>query len=313
MLARVAAIERLLGRAEGLTAPVAQPLLRKRNRVRTIRGSVGIEGNTLGEDQVTALLDGKRVIGSAREIREVENANRAHDLAPRWRSGSERHFRAAHAVMMKGLTVPAGRYRTSEVGIVHGARVAHVAPPARRVPALMRELFGWLRTTETPALVRSCVAHYEILFIHPFTDGNGRMARLWQHVTLLESSSIFRIVPVESVIRERQRAYYDVLARCDRRGSSTEFVELVLTALHDALAETLAELRPARVTGASRLTAAREHFGARWFRRAEYLGLHRAISTATASRDLREGVASRALERRGDRRLAEYRFRRNTQ
>lgn len=184
-----------------------------------------------------------------------------------------------------------------------------VSYTSRRVRALMKSLLGWIRATDAPALIRSCVAHYEILFIHPFTDGNGRIARLWQHVIRLESSPLFRIVPMESVIRDRQQGYYDVLGRCDRRGDGTEFVEFALEALRDALRDTVAELRPARETATTRLATARSHLGRRWFRRADYLEAHPTISSATASRDLRAGVDGGQLEHRGARRLTEYRFR----
>jgi Fic family protein len=302
-------LERAIGRAEAAAPPAAQPLLRKQNRVRTVRASVGIEGNTLTEDQVTAILEGKRVVGTRREILEVTNANAAYDQALTWRATRERDFLAAHAVMMTGLTEPAGRYRRTNVGVLDGSRVAHVAPQPPRVPPLVRSLLAWLAETETPLLVASCVVHYELLFIHPFTDGNGRMARLWQHVVLLAVSPVFQVVPVESVIRARQRRYYEVLRRCDRRGDSTEFVELVLEALRDAMIETAAALLPARSTSTDRLAAARAHFRRRWFRRGDYVVLHRSISTATASRDLSGAVAGGLLVSRGERRMTEYRFR----
>ena len=309
VLALVSEIERSIGRAEGVVGSGAEPRLRKPNRVRTIHGSVAIEGNTLSEEQITAILSGKRVVGSRREILEVENANRAYEEARTWRASREEDLLTAHAILMKGLTEPAGAYRRTNVGIVQGARVAHVAPPARRVPGLMRTLLGWIESTSTPALIRSCVAHYEMLFIHPFTDGNGRMARLWQHVLLLEAAPILDAVPMESVIRDRQGSYYDVLGQCDRSGDRTAFVEFALEALRDAIGATLSELRTVRPTPATRLAASKRALGRRWFRRADYLRVNPSISTATASRDLRDGVTEGALEQRGTRRTSEYRFR----
>jgi Fic family protein len=311
-LALAGELERLLGRVEAWGGPTPEPRLRKQSRVRTVRGSVGIEGNDLTEEQVTAVLEGKRVAGSPRAIREVTNANAAYERAPGWRSTRERDFLAAHRVLMSELTDPVGGYRRTNVGVLDGTRVAHIAPPTARVPTLMKALFSWLRTTSTSPLVRACVAHYEILFIHPFTDGNGRMARLWQHVVMLEASPLFRIVAVESVIRERQRAYYDALGRCDRRGDSAELIELLLEAQRDALATVVADLAPRRPTPASRLAAAQNHFGRRRFSRADYRRLHPGVSTATASRDLRAGLDDGALESRGEWRLTEYRFRRGS-
>lgn len=309
ILTLVGEIERLLGRVEAWDGPAPEPRLRKQSRVRTVRGSVGIEGNDLTEEQVTAVLEGTRVVGSPRAIREVTNANDAYERAPDWRSARERDFLAAHRVMMRELTDPIGRYRDTNVGVLDGTRVAHIASPAKRLPTLMKALFSWLRTTSTPPLLRACVAHYEVLFIHPFTDGNGRMARLWQHVVMLEASPLFRIVAVESVIRERQRAYYDVLGRCDGRGDSWELIEFLLAAQRDALATVITDLAPKRPTPVSRLAAAKGHFGRRWFSRADYRRLHAGVSTATASRDLRAGLDEGPLESRGERRLTEYRFR----
>lgn len=311
VLALCSEIERLVGRAEGIQGPTPQPLLRKRNRVRTIQGSVAIEGNTLSEEQVTALLDGTRVIGSRREILEVTNANEAYERVERFRATSEKDLLTAHRLLMKGLLDRAGRYRTGEVGVLRGKRIAHMAPPAHLVAGQTRALLRWLKDPSTSALVRSCVAHYELLFIHPFVDGNGRLARLWQAVLLREASSVFQFVPVESVIRERKAKYYAALSRSDRKGNSTGFVEFALEALRDAVAATFDALAPARHTRGTRLEVARAHFGRSWFSRGHYLKLQKAISTATASRDLLEGAANGVLDKRGERRVTEYRFSRH--
>lgn len=301
-------IERLVGRAEGLEPVVAQPLLRKRNRVRSIRASAAIEGNTLTEEQVTALLDGKRVIGDRKELLEITNANTAYASAPSRKSTSVKDLLAAHRELMTGLVADAGRFRTLSVGVLDGSKATHVAPPSHLVRRQVTQLLKWLGTAEVPPLIRACVAHYELLFIHPFMDGNGRLARLWQHVILLEASPVFSFVPTESVIRDRQQQYYEALRRCDRKGDCTEFVELVLEALRDALRETLEQLRPQRVTAATRIERAQQALGGRWFSRADWLRLFPTIATATASRDLAEAVAAHRLEKKGDRRLARYRF-----
>jgi len=308
VLVLVAEIERRVGRAEGLELQAPQPLLRKRSRVKTVAASTAIEGNTLSEEQVTAVLEGKRVVGDPRELLEVTNANAAYEAAAGWRPERLRDLLAAHRLLMKGLIQPAGRLRARTVGVMQGSKVAHLAPPAHLVKGQVEALLRWVRDAEVPVLIRSCVAHHELLFIHPFMDGNGRLARLWQHVVLLQASPVFRFVPIESVIRDRQQRYYEVLRKSDRRGDCTAFVEYVLEALRDALDETLAALRPARARPDNRLAQAREHFGGRWFRRADYLALHRTISTATASRDLIEAVAAGLLERRGERRFTEYCF-----
>jgi Fic family protein len=302
-------IARLVGRCEAAAGGLAEPQLRRGNRVRTVQASVAIEGNTLSLEQVTDVLDGKRVVGAADEIREVKNAVKAYQLAPKLDATSTRDFLKAHGTMMAGLARDAGRWRAGDVGVMWGSKVGHVAPRAGRVPELMASFFEYLREdVETPAFVKACVAHYEIEFIHPFTDGNGRMGRLWQHVVLLGESPVFALVPVESIIKERQQAYYEALARSDRAGDSTVFVEFALGAMKAALEELVGQLRPRAPDLAQRLAAAQAHFGRRWFSRREYLALHRGIQTATASRDLRAATEGGSLGREGDKATARYRF-----
>jgi Fic family protein len=308
-LALSAGIGRLLGRCDAGAGGLAEPRLRRGNRVRTVQASVAIEGSSLTIEQVTDVLDGKRVIGPAREIREVKNAVRAYAEAPRFDPWSPKDLLRAHGTLMAGLAVDAGRWRARDVGVVRGTKVRHVAPPAPRVPALVADLLASLAADgETPAIVKACVAHYEIEFIHPFSDGNGRMGRLWQYVILLGESPVFALVPTESVIKEHQRAYYAALGRSDRAGDSTAFVEFALGALETALAEVAASARPRAPDADERLAAARAHFGRRTFSRRDYLALHGGIQTATASRDLRAATMVGALAREGDKATARYRF-----
>jgi Fic family protein len=277
--------------------------------VRTVQASVAIEGNTLSVEQVTDVLDGKRVAGSAQEIREVKNAIRAYALAPRLDPWSVDDLLRAHGTLMAELVRDAGRWRARDVGVMRGTKVGHIAPQAPRVPELMAELLASLSAdVETPVFVRACVAHYEIEFIHPFSDGNGRIGRLWQHAILLGESPVFALVPTESIIKEHQEAYYTALGRSDRAGHSTAFVEFALGALKTALADVVASLRPRALDASERLAAAHEHFGRQTFSRREYLVLHRGIQTATASRDLRAATLARTLVREGDKATARYRF-----
>jgi Fic family protein len=309
VVSRLEEISRLVGRFEGLSAPPPQPQLRRENRIRTVQGSVAIEGNTLSLDQVTAVLEGKRVVGPPREIREVRNALAAYDLAPRLRPDSERDLLRAHGILMEGLSPEAGRWRSGAVGVLKGSKIAHLAPPAKQVPRLMTDLLEFVgRDHEVPVVIRACVAHYEIEFIHPFADGNGRMGRFWQHVALLRWSPVFAHVPAESVVRERQQSYYDVLARSGQAGDCTPFLEFSLEALRDALSEFLVDFRPESETAERRLALARERFAKGWFTRRDYLALHQRLSTSTASRDLRLGVEQGMLQRRGEKALTEYRF-----
>jgi Fic family protein len=304
-----AQIERALGRCEGLSADAPAPQLRRQNRIRTVQATTAIEGNTLSVDQVTALLEGKRVKGAAREIAEVKNALAAYELASRLKPHSEKDLLRAHATLMAGLSEEAGHYRRGNVGVVTGSRVTHVAPQAKRVPALMKNLFAFLgKSNKTPVLVKACVFHYELEFIHPFSDGNGRVGRLWQHVILCGYSPVFANLPTESLIKEHQRAYYDALARSDKAGDATEFLVFMLQQLLATLNRFLAEFRPVRADARSRLQSAAQHFEARSFSRKQYLALHANVSQATASRDLRSGVEQGLLSVQGDKATARYTF-----
>ena len=309
ILAHCAEILRLVGRHEGLMSPRPQPQLRRRNRIRSIQGSLAIEGNTLSEDQVTAILEHRRVAGPRREILEVQNAIATYDRAATFDPAAERDLLAAHGLMMEGLADDAGRYRRKGVGVLRGRRVTHLAPPPRQVPRLMGDLLKFLRTDrETHPLIKSAVFHYELEFIHPFSDGNGRLGRLWQHVILLRIHPVFEFLPVESVIRSEQRRYYRALGASDKAGASTAFVEFSLETIRQAFEEFAGELRPEAQTGRDRLQVARGHFSDRPFSRKDYLALFRRLSTATASRDLKDGVDRAELTRSGDKSTSTYRF-----
>ena len=247
--------------------------------------------------------------GTQREIREVTNTIAAYDAAPGLDPGRERDLLRAHRVLMEGLIPDAGKLRVGGVGIFRGEELAHMAPPARRVPELVTRLLAFIRTDRTPALIKAAVVHHELEFIHPFSDGNGRIGRLWQHVLLRRAHPVFEHVPVESVIQTRQAAYDRVLGACDAAGDATAFIEFSLAAIHDSLRELLDALRPAPLTGEQRVAIAQATFGAATFSRKDYLQLFQRLSTATASRDLRDGVVAGRLIRTGDRALARYRFR----
>lgn len=198
-------IERLLGRYEGLHSPRPLPRLRRSCRVRTIRDSLAIEGNTLSLEQATTVLEGKRIAAPVRDILELKNANGVYERLPSWNPFSVADFRKAHGSLLHGLIDSAGRWRSSGVGIAKGEQIAHVAPPAERVNGLMRDLLKFARSDSHPLLARAAVIHYEIEFIHPFEDGNGRMGRLWHTLLLYHYHPAFEFVPIESLIRERQQ------------------------------------------------------------------------------------------------------------
>lgn len=308
VLERIAAIERLLGRMESLEHPKPQPYLRKSNRVRTVQGSLAIEGNTLRTDQVTALLDGKQVIGSQSDIQEVLNAIRVYEEIHAYKPNSSRSLLKAHRIMMAGLLPSAGNWRTSNVGVFKGSRVSHIAPPADRVSYLMEELFGFLKKDKSHALIKSSVFHYELEFIHPFEDGNGRIGRFWHSLLLTHYHPVFEFTPVESIIKDNQQDYYAVLGQSDKAGDSTAFLEFSLEMVYRALDDLVEAIRPEPANPETRLERACGQFGSTYFSRKDYLALYKSISSATASRDLKSGVDSGLLKKQGDKAQTVYQF-----
>ena len=213
---------------------VPSPMLRKANRIKTIHSSLAIEHNTLSLKQVTAIIDGKHVLGAPNEILEVKNALQAYHLMSELDAFKEKDLLKAHELMMMALVDNSGQYRQAGVGVFDGDKCIHMAPPADRVPQLMHDLFEWVRKTDVHPLVSSCVFHYEFEFIHPFIDGNGRMGRYWQTMLLSRWKGIFAWIPVETIVKEHQQEYYDVIAKCDAAGNSTAFIEFMLQCLLDA-------------------------------------------------------------------------------
>ena len=202
--------------------------LRKENRIKTIHSSLAIENNSLSLEQITAIIEGKRVLGSPNEIQEVKNALQAYELLLTLNPYEEKDLLKAHKLMMADLVERNGKYRKDGVGIFDGNQVVHLAPPADRVPFLMSDLFEWLKNSDVHPLIKSCVFHYEFEFIHPFQDGNGRMGRLWQTVILKEWKSVFAWLPIETLIKENQVEYYNVLNSSDSDANSTNFIVFML-------------------------------------------------------------------------------------
>ncbi len=239
ILQRVADIVALLTRWSISVESAQSPQLRRNNRIRTIQASLAIENNTLSIEQVTAVLDGKTVLGLPREIQEVKNAFAAYEQLPVWQPHSVADLLAAHNLLMAGLVDEVGVFRAGSVGVYNDKNLVHMAPPAKRVPALMSDLLAWLETDPVHPLIASCVFHYEFEFIHPFADGNGRMGRLWQTLILSKWQQVLAYLPVESLIRVRQTGYYQALADADKQGDSTVFIEFILQALQDTLTDAL--------------------------------------------------------------------------
>ena len=211
--------------------------LRKQNRIKTIHSSLAIENNSLSIEQITAIIEGKRVLGSPNEIMEVKNAIQSYELLLSLNPCEEKDLLKAHSLMMKNLVTRNGKYRNDGVGIFDGEQVVHLSPPADRVPALMADLFEWLKTSDVHPLIKSCVFHYEFEFIHPFQDGNGRMGRLWQTVILKDWKDVFAWLPVETLVKENQAEYYKALSVSDSNADSTLFTEFMLSMILRAIEE----------------------------------------------------------------------------
>ncbi len=301
-------IGRMLGLVDATHLRKAPTELRKKNKVKTIRASLAIEGNTLGEEQITAILDRKRVIGPAKDIKEVENAIVVYDKLSDFNAFSKESYLEAHGLLMAGLVEKPGQFRTSSVGVVQGDRIAHLAPPGWNVDHLMDNLFGYLRSGKDNLIIKSCVFHYEMEFIHPFLDGNGRMGRLWQTVILMNANPVFEYLPIEKEIKESQEEYYRVLSQCDQEGLCTKFVEYMLDKIKLSLEE-LVGVRRENLSDLDRLYYFLEQNSVPDFSRKDYLQMFPKISTATATRDLRKGVEMGILDREGEDRLARYRRR----
>ena len=265
------------------------------------------EGNTLTVEQITALLDNKLVLAPPKDIQEVKNAIEVYDKLTSFKPYSLPSMLDAHKILMKGLVDRPGQIRNSTVGIVKGSEVIHIAPPADIVRALLNDLFKYVKTDPDILLIKSCVFHYEFEFIHPFTDGNGRMGRLWQTVLLRQYNPAFEFLPVETLIKKRQQEYYAVLDQSDKKGNSALFIEFMLSVINDSLEELL-QSQNVSVTAADRIELFRREICNNKFSRADYIRHFKTISPATATRDLRQATESGVLEKFGDGRLTEYKY-----
>jgi Fic family protein len=307
ILALIVSISEQIGaiNAEHLNKPPTE--LRKKNRIKTIQSSLEIEGNTLTIEQITDLLDNKRVLAPQKDILEVKNALAVYEQLREFDVYDLKSLCKAHSVLMKNLVDNPGKLRSSSVGIVKGSQIAHLAPPGDMVVPLMNDLFKYLKHDQDILLIKSCVFHYEFEFIHPFVDGNGRMGRLWQTLILKEHSPFFEFLPIETLIKEKQQEYYQVLVTSDSLGSSTEFLEFMLKIIRKALADLLKQ-QNFRLTNTDRISHFKDRIGTELFSRQEYLQVFKELSSATASRDLKLAVDSGILEKHGDKNTARYRF-----
>lgn len=230
-------ISEQLGRITVLQPESVTPHLRKENRIRTIHASLAIEHNSLTKEQVTGIINGKRVLGNPNEIREVQNAYQAYELMQKVNPFSVDDLLNVHRLMMQNLMKENGKFRSGAVGVYEGDKVIHVAPPAKFVAGQIKDLISWYQKSGLQPLVKSAIFHYEFEFIHPFADGNGRMGRLWHTVLLGQWKELFYWLPIEDLIRTRQKEYYGALGEADKNGDSSGFVHMMLLVIHDTLAD----------------------------------------------------------------------------
>lgn len=224
-----------IGKLEVSNIAINLPMLRKINQIKTITGTLQIEGNRLDEERITALLEGKRVLGTMSELAEANGAIALYKQIEIFNYKKEKDLLKSHKILMNELIQNAGSYRKSDVGVGGKSGVVHIAPPHIKVPELMIELFGWLKSTDEHPLIISSVFHYEFEFIHPFIDGNGRMGRFWQSLILQSWNGYFGIIPIESIVRDKQQEYYQALEICGSTGESTAFIEFMLESINEAI------------------------------------------------------------------------------
>ena len=239
MMRHVARIGERIGTWKAANQNQLVPELRRGNRIKTIQASLAVEQNTLTLEQVTAVIEGKTVLGLPKEIQEVRNAFTAYDALEHWHPQQIDDLLAAHALLLHGLIDDAGHWRSKGAGIYRGEQLVHMAPPASQIPRLMADLFEWLANTDAHPLIASAAFHYEFEFIHPFGDGNGRIGRLWQTLILSHWQPMLAFLPVETVIKHRQQTYYQLLTESDQKSDCSAFIEFLLQAIEDSLQEAI--------------------------------------------------------------------------
>jgi Fic family protein len=304
ILKLISSISEKIGEVNANYLTKQSPQLRKQNRIKTIHSSLKIEGNTLTEEQITALIENKRVIGPEKDVLEVLNAIKVYEKLDSFKFSSDKSFLKAHLELMNGLIESAGKYRKQGVGIVKGTIVEHIAPQFENVPHLMTDLFEYLKDSDELTLIKSCVFHYEMEFIHPFLDGNGRMGRLWQTLILMAEYPVFEFLPFETLISKTQDEYYKSLALSDKSGKSTYFIEYMLGVIEKSL-ESLLNYNNRVLKDVDRL----EYFlklGIKEFNRKDYMNIFKDLSSATASRDLKKGMEMNMFESFGNLNKTKY-------
>jgi len=239
ILNKVAAIMKMIGKFSSMNNLSNQPLLRRKNQIKSIHSSLAIENNQLSESQVKDLINGKLVIGPQKDVIEVQNAIKVYENIQDINPYDQKDLLKTHKILMASLLTDAGFYRKGQVGVFEDEKTIFLAPPADRVPTLMNELYDYLNHYDENILIKSCVFHYEFEFIHPFNDGNGRMGRLFQTCLLAKEEELFYYLPVESIIKRKQQEYYDAILKSNQEGTSSVFIEFMLGAIIESMNDTL--------------------------------------------------------------------------
>ncbi|MFA6174600.1 MAG: Fic family protein [Kiritimatiellales bacterium] len=305
---KLAFIQQLIGKLEGLQFSRPVPKLREKNRARSIWGSTGIEGNRCSVEQVEAIVRGETVALSQKEQLEIRNALEAYAALPEFDPFSVDSFLNAHKKLMgNGLELAPGIFRRDPVEVYITETETRAMPPWETVEPSMRALFDYLKTSEELMLIKSIRFHFECVNIHPFFDGNGRTARLWQTRLLMLEHPVFEFLDVESMVFEQREEYYRQIRLAQESGKADGFVEFMLEQIRRSLSNLWESSAKSSGGYADRLAAAKQSLGAD-FSRQEYLKLFKTISAPTASRDLAAGVADGLLVRKGDKRTTVYRF-----
>lgn len=237
ILSYVSSISEKIGRITATSNLEAKPHLRRNNKIKSIHSSLKIEANSLTLGQVRDVINGKTVLGEQKEIQEVRNAYAAYERLSEIDPYNIQHLKQFHGIMTKYLVEESGKFRSGEEGVFNGEQCIFMATPARFVPQLMDELFAWMREAQNDVhpLILSSVFHYEFVFIHPFSDGNGRMARLWHTAILTKWKPVFEYIPIESQIEKFQDEYYEAISQCHVAGESTGFIEFMLSQIDKIL------------------------------------------------------------------------------
>jgi Fic family protein len=307
MLNLLASIHQRLGEVHARHLQRPSPDLEKAYRISTVHATLAIEGGMLDLLPVAELVT-RPSAGDRPEALEAVNTHRAHDLLPTLDPYLAQDFRHAHGMLMHGLAMDAGHFRTGPMEVMYGDPPPLRTAPADNIPIQVEELLHFTETDETPLIITSCVMHFGLVYLRPFSAGNGRMARLWQRQVLMRHWPVFAFLPVEAFIHRTQTAYHASLEYADRQEDCGAFITYLMERIDEALAELLAAPNPV-LAASDRMTLFTRQTPARTFRRKDYLNFFPELSTASASRDLREAVDGGHLERQGVGRTAVYRSR----